>query len=117
MPGTLSGFSSPSGWAAYSSLLHLRVKDVPLQQRSAAAEYASGHLVDLPYGCLCGFGAEKAPPAPPCLQCAYLPWFAWQAQGVDLDSDGGRLVTVLDLAQSPRLEIVNSRGQPLPDKK
>ena len=101
----------------YLALLHLRVRDSSPQQRTAAAEYASAHLAGLPYGFFCGFGAEKAPASPSSLQCAYLPWFAWQAQGVDLDSDGGRLTTVLDLAQSPHLEVVSSRGQPLPDKK
>lgn len=115
MPGTNSGRSSPDSWRTYSSLLHLRVKDS--QQQTAVAEFAEAHLVGLPYGFFCGFGPEKAPAAPASLQCAYLPWFAWQAQGVDLDSDGGRLVTVLDLAQSPYLEVVSARGQPLPNKK
>lgn len=116
MPGTVSGFSSAASWATYSSLLQLRVRDVPPQQQTAAAEYGKLHLSGLPYGFLCGFGPEKAPASPSSLQCAYLPWYAWQAQGIDLDSDGGRLVTVLDLARSPRLEVVQSRG-PLPGKK
>ena len=39
-----------------------------------------------------------------------LPWYAWARQGFDLDSDGGRLVTVADLAASPLLELVQVRG-------
>ena len=117
MPGTVSGFSSPASWATYSSLLQLRVHDATPQQQTAVADFAKSHLTGLPYGFFCGLGQEKAPAAPRSLQCAYLPWYAWQSRGVDLDSDGGRLTTVLDLARSPRLEVVSSRGQPLPDKK
>lgn len=117
MPGSVSGFSSPNHWASYSSLLHLRVKDASAQQRTAAAEYAKQHLYGLPYGFFCGLGAEKAPAAPARLHCAYLPWYAWQHQDVDLDSDGGRIITVMDLTQSPHLEIISARGQPLPNRK
>ena len=44
------------------------------------------------------------------LQCAYLPWYAWKAAGVDLDSDGGRLVSSYDLLHSDQVEIVQLFG-------
>lgn len=117
MPGTVSGFSSSDSWTTYASLLHLRVRGISDQQQKAVADFAAAHLSGLPYGFFCGLGREKAPSAPRSLQCAYLPWFAWQAQGTDLDSDGGRLVTVLDLAGSPQLDVLHSWGKPLPKKK
>lgn len=117
MPGTLSGFSPADSWTAYASLLHLRVRDVTPQQQAAVVDFAKSHLIGLPYGFFCGLGQNKAPTTPHSLQCAYLPWYAWQAQDIDLDSDGGKLVTVLDLAQSPQLNAIQSWGLPLPNKK
>lgn len=117
MPGTVSALSSSDSWVTYASLLHLRVRDVSEQQQAAAADFAKSHLAGLPYGFFCGLGQHKAPAAPSSLQCAYLPWYAWHSQGMDLDSDGGRLVTVLDLAMSPQLEVIHSWGQSLPSKK
>ena len=117
MPGTVSALSSSDSWVTYASLLHLRVRDVSEQQQAAAADFAKSHLAGLPYGFFCGLGQHNAPAAPSSLQCAYLPWYAWHSQGMDLDSDGGRLVTVLDLAMSPQLEVIHSWGQSLPSKK
>ena len=117
MPGTVSGFSSSDSWTTYASLLHLRVRGISEHQQNAVADYAAAHLSGLPYGFFCGLGREKAPSTPRSLQCAYLPWFAWQSQGIDLDSDGGQLVTVLDLAGSPQLDVIHSWGKPLPNKK
>jgi hypothetical protein len=37
-------------------------------------------------------------------------WYAWQVFGYDLDSDGGRLVTVEDIWESDLLEIVQVYG-------
>lgn len=108
MPGTVSGFAPAASWMTYSSLLHLRVRNVTTQQQRAVAAFARANLSEIPYGFFSGLSTEKAPSSPSSLQCAYLPWYAWQRQGVDLDSDGGRLVTVLDLAQSPLLEIIQS---------
>lgn len=117
MPGTVSGFSSSDSWTSYASLLHLRVQGASEQQQAAAADFAAAHLSGLPYGFFCGLGQDKAPAVPRSLQCAYLPWYAWQSQGTDLDSDGGRLVTVADLAGSPQLDVIQVWGSPLPNKK
>ena len=74
-------------------------------------ELALRDLQDVPYGFSSGLWGEKAAQPPlSSVQCAYLPWYAWFAQGFDLDSDGGRLVTVADLAASPLLEVVQAWG-------
>lgn len=76
-----------------------------------AAEYAQAHLVDRPYALFSGLWGEKlALPDQVSAQCAYLVWYAYMAQGVDLDSDGGRLVSVNDLAHAPQLELVELYG-------
>ncbi len=43
-------------------------------------------------------------------QCAHLVWYSYYQFGVDLDSDGGWLVTPCDIANSPHLEVMQVFG-------
>ncbi len=43
-------------------------------------------------------------------QCAHLVWLAYMQSGMDLDSDGGLIVTPSDISHSPYLEIVQMYG-------
>lgn len=43
-------------------------------------------------------------------QCAHLVWYAYQQYGIDLDYDGGLMVTPYDLANSPNMELVQVFG-------
>ncbi|MBC5735918.1 hypothetical protein [Lawsonibacter faecis] len=99
-------------WRTYSNFMVLRVKDAGDRERRDVARYALDHLDGIPYSLLAGIFGAKAPDDDRSLtaQCAYLPWYAWQSAGVDLDCDGGRIVTVLDLAESPLLEVVQVYG-------
>ena len=111
MPGVPSGLAPLNSWRSYPTLLVLRVKSASPEQRTAAVELALRDLRDVPYGFSSGLLGEKAAQPPlSSVQCAYLPWYAWFAQGFDLDSNGGRLVTVADLAASPLLEVVQAWG-------
>lgn len=99
-------------WRTYSNFMVLRVKGASGEERLQAAQFALKHLDGIPYSLLAGIFGPKAPAPSGSLtaQCAYLPWYAWQALGYDLDADGGKIVTVLDLAQSPLLEVVQVYG-------
>ena len=99
-------------WRTYSNFMVLRVKDADDETRQQVVRFALEHLDGIPYSLLSGIFGPKAPDPDSSLkaQCAYLPWYAWQAFGVDLDSDGGKIVTVLDLAESPLLEVVQIYG-------
>ena len=99
-------------WRTYSNFMVLRVKDAGDETRQQVVQFALEHLDGIPYSLLSGILGPKAPEpdSPLKAQCAYLPWYAWQAFGVDLDSDGGKIVTVLDLAESPLLEVVQIYG-------
>lgn len=112
--GTDSVVADARHWGVYSTFVHLRLKDATQEERQAAADYALHNLNGIPYHLTSGvFGREKAPkPDSPGFgaQCAYLVWYAlWQA-GYDADSDGGRIVTVADLAESPLFEVVQVYG-------
>lgn len=99
-------------WPTYSTFMILRVKGASPEERQAVAEYALAHLDGIPYHLTSGVFGAKAPPPEGNFgaQCAYLPWYAWQANGYDLDGDGGKIVTVADLAQSPLVEVVQLYG-------
>lgn len=99
-------------WRNYSNFMVLRVKDSTEVQRQQVTDFALEHLNDVPYSLLAGvFGAKDQRGAEEIkTQCAYLPWRAWQEAGIDLDGDGGRIVTVQDLVESDDLEVVQVYG-------
>ena len=43
-------------------------------------------------------------------QCAHLVWYAYRHFGVDLDSNGGLVVTPPEMANSPYVEVVQIYG-------
>lgn len=99
-------------WQNYANFLVLRVKGVTAEKGRQVAEYAMDKLNDLPYSLLPGITCPKDAPLEelPGLHCAYLPWYAWKQAEVDLDANGGSIVTVADLARSPKLEVVQVYG-------
>lgn len=99
-------------WRTYSNFMVLRIADATPEERQQVAQFALEHLDGIPYGLTSGIFGDKAPDPLGRLtaQCAYLPWYAWQAFDRDLDSDGGRIVTVADLANSPLVEVVQVYG-------
>lgn len=99
-------------WRNYSNFMVLRVKDSTRSQRNQVVDFALEHLNDVPYSLLSGVFGPKDQKGTKEIktQCAYLPWRAWQEAGVDLDGDGGRVVTVRDLVESDDLEVVQVYG-------
>lgn len=111
--GTNSTVMNAGHWRRYSNFAVLRVKDLDAQARRACADYAMERLLDVPYHLSAGFIGPKAPDPDSFyfgLHCSYLVWYAWNAMGYDLDSDGGRLASTYDLLHSDRLELVQIYG-------
>lgn len=117
-------------WASYANAIHLRVSE----DAAASALAASGTARDMDIsaseqlGCLAAAfakeyedgvmyglftGIPEKSPMPEELgrtQCAYLVWYAYHQLGIDLDSDGGWLVTPRDIADSEELAVVEQFG-------
>lgn len=110
--GVPSGLGTVQSWQTYPSFAVLRLKSGDEALGRNVARYAAEHLQDIPYRLTSGFFGEKSPAPPRGSQCAYLVWYAYAQFGYDLDGDGGRLVTVKDLLQSPLLETVAQVGIP-----
>lgn len=104
--GEPSSLRSVDHWRYYSTLSVLRLKDADQEVAEEAAAYALESLNGIPYHLTSGiFGAPD--PEELSAQCAYLVWYAYAHCGCNLDSDGGRIVTVADLASSPLLERIS----------
>ena len=111
-PGINSYAARVDHWRSYANFLVLRVRDVSAELCRQVADFANRKLRDVPYSLLPGLIGPKTQPVEegPGIHCAYLPWYAWNHAGVDLDANGGRIVTVGDLARSPELEVVQVFG-------
>ena len=111
--GTDSTVMNAGHWRLYSNFAVLRVKDADESVRTACADYAMDHLLGIPYHLTAGFFGPKAQDENSPffgLQCSYLVWYAWNAMGYDLDSDGGPLASTYDLLHSDKVEIVQLYG-------
>ena len=109
--GEVSGLQSLEKWEHFPAVLVLRVKDLSPEERSLAAEYALEELMNIPYGFTVGLLSPKYPGTPLReTHCAHLIWAAYMRIGIDLDADGGKIVTPRQLAASPQLEVVQVTG-------
>lgn len=109
--GEVSGIQSLEKWEHFPAFLVLRVKDLSPEERSLAAAYALEELTDIPYGFMVGLLSPKYPELPLReTHCAHLIWAAYMRIGIDLDADGGKIVTPKQLAASPQLEVVQVTG-------
>lgn len=100
-------------WRSYSNYLVLRLREKSPELQSELTTWALEHLEGVPYRLFSGLLGPKAPdPGLPGfgVQCAHLIWYAFQQFSYDVDADGGRLVTVDDLARSPLFEVVQLYG-------
>ncbi len=111
--GTDSVINSAAHWNRYTNYVVLRLKDADAAFRRQIADYANAELLGIPYHLTAGFIGPKAPDPDDWqfgLQCSYLVWYAYNHFGIDLDFDGGRLVSCYDLLHADRLEIVQLYG-------
>ena len=104
--GACSSVRSVAYWKQYPKVTVLRLKGANPSLRHAIATQAVEVLSGIPYHLTSGLWGKKYPDSPTGSQCAYLIWYAYRQFGYDLDSDGGRLVTVNDLLCSSELETV-----------
>lgn len=106
MLGTNTKLCDVKSWEVYPSFLVLRLKEEYRKYYSVhkAVDYAMENMVDIPYYLFAGILEDKG------THCAHLVWHAYQEIGIDLDSDGGFLVTPYDIQNSPYLEVVQSYG-------
>lgn len=109
--GSLSSQMNVNHWRSYSTLAVLRPK-ADDETRQKVVQLALDKLDNIPYSLVSGAFGDKFQPLDGAhsAHCGYLPWYAWMAVGVDLDSDGGRIAAPEDLLHSPNVEVVQIFG-------
>lgn len=89
----------------------LRVKDSSAdgETKQKVIDYAMENLVGIPYEGLAGLLTNKNKIKK--TQCSHLIWYAYkQAAGIDLDGNGGLIVTPKNIAASKHVELVQTFG-------
>ncbi len=108
--GNTSALSRAKKWGSYPAFAVLRYPDE--EKAKLAAQYAKENLVDVPYSIFAGL-IEKDKSKNETVSsshCSHIVWQAYKAIGIDIDSNGGRIVTPKDIAKSKELKLVQIFG-------
>lgn len=116
--GTNSSVQDIRKWINYPNFILLRSKDFSAYGLKMIVGSAAERLSDIPYKLTVGiFSPKDACGSSKAMQskiagthCSHLVWQAFKNFGVDIDTNGGILVTPRDIANSTRLEIVQVYG-------
>ncbi len=107
--GTKSDVTAASMIQDYASFMVLRPK-VSEQTKTQIVDYALSELMDIPYALTTGIFSKKNQKNIDRTHCAHLVWYAYKQFGIDLDSNGGKIVKPQDIANSEHLEVVQIYG-------
>ena len=108
--GNTAVLSSAQKWGSYPSFVVLRYPDE--EKAKKAAEFAKEKLIDVPYSIFAGLlqKDKSKNEAVSSSHCSHIVWQAYKAIGIDIDSNGGRIVTPKDIAKSDKLRLVQIFG-------
>ena len=108
-----SGYGTPVDFVRISHFFQ-RPEFVILRPKSdvgeAVANYTSEELIGIRYNILAGIFTEKAPENLRSTHCSHFICYAYMQAGIDLDSNGGKIVTPHNLLYSEELSIVQIYG-------
>ena len=101
-----------SKWINYRNFMLLRLENTPSELTESITQRAADSLIDIPYKLGVGIFSPKFAESEEIdgTYCSHLVWQAYSYYGIDLDSDGGMIVTPKDLARSPKLEVIQVYG-------
>lgn len=110
--GTDSMIQDIGKWTNYPNFIVLRLKNAPRKLTKSIAQTAIDYLTGIPYRISAGvfspkYSDQKKPSG---TQCSHLIWLAYRYYDIDLDSDGGPIVTPKDIVNSNELEVVQVYG-------
>ena len=111
MFGKKSSYGRVSDWKNYPLVAVLRLKDADESVRNEIAEFTEENMLGIYYGLLAGvFWGRNTENIPVSTQCAHFVWFVYKNAGIDIDSDGGIVITPKDILESENLETVQIYG-------
>ena len=112
MLGEPSAILDVDNWRSYPTLLVLRPKNLDKETVDGLIRFAREQLLDVPYSLLTGMLQKDKSSMEQIdrTHCAHLVWQAYRQAGMDIDADGGWLVTPHDIADSTAFSVVFSHG-------
>lgn len=109
-PGYPSEVGSVGPFRFRANFILLRPK-VDAEIKAQVVEYAKTELIGLEYDFMVGLLSKKfTGKTPKTSQCAHIVWLAYKQFGIDLDSNGGKIVTPHDMYESEYMEVVQVFG-------
>lgn len=110
--GTNSSVQNINKWIIYPNFMLLRLKNAPPELTESISQSAVNLLFDIPYNLMVGILNPKSQKEEKIIgtYCSHLVWQAYSFYGIDLDSDGGMIVTPKDIANCPKLEVIQVYG-------
>ncbi len=111
MIGEKSDFGRIDEWEEFPLVAVLRLKGIDENTQNEIARFSSEKLIGVNYALSAGlFGGGDFEDAPFTTHCAHFVWYAYKHMGIDLDSNGGVVVTPKDILHCDQLEIVQIYG-------
>lgn len=115
--GRDSEFQSSKNWESYPTFVQLRLNDEALEKiditredaEASLKKVANEKLLGVPYGLLTGLPIKYIENIKK-TQCSHLVWYAYKELGIDIDQDGGWLVTPKDMVNSDYFDVVQIYG-------
>lgn len=111
MIGEKSALGHVGEWRSFPLVAVLRAKNVSAEIRDEIAEFTEEKMLDIEYSLASGFlSGRDMETIPSTTHCAHFVWYAYKCFGIDLDSNGGQIVTPKEILHSDKLEIVQVYG-------
>lgn len=111
MLGEKSALGSIDEWNSFPLVAVLRPKDVSDDVINEVVKFTEDKLLGIDYSLFSGiFSGRDTENIPNATHCAHLVWYAYKCYGIDLDSNGTRIVLPKDILHSDKLEIVQVYG-------
>lgn len=108
-PGDESSIHTVDTFTKLADFMILRPK-LDESLRAEVAAYARENMVGAKYRFSIGLLSKKFPEKFKKTHCAHVPWYAYKKFGVDLDSNGGLVVTPPEIFRSKYIEVVQVFG-------
>lgn len=111
MIGEKSAFGHIGEWRDFPLVAVLRPKNVNTEIIDEVVEFTEEKLIGVDYSLMSGIlSGRDENIIPTTTHCAHYVWYAYKCFGIDIDSNGGRIVTPKEILHSENLEVVQVYG-------
>ena len=111
MIGEKSDFGHIGEWREFPLVAVLRPKNVNAEIIDEVVAFTQEKLIGIDYSLASGIlSGRDENVIPTTTHCAHFVWYAYKCFGIDIDSNGGRVVTPKEILHSDKLEIVQVYG-------